>query len=42
MHLRKFAIVFVLYFGAVVIGLGSAWWALKKSPWLLARVTAGV
>jgi len=31
----------VLYAGAVAIGLGSAWWVLKKAPWMGNTVQAG-
>ena len=31
---KRIAIGGALYLGAVVLGLGSAWWVLKKAPWL--------
>ena len=30
-----------MYVGAVVFGLGSAWWVLKKAPWSVQQVTTG-
>jgi hypothetical protein len=38
---RKVAIGAVLYLGAVVLGLGSGWWVIKKAPWLSTTVTVG-
>lgn len=32
--LQRIAIGFLLYLSAVVLGVGSAWWVLKKSPHL--------
>jgi hypothetical protein len=31
----------VLYLGAVAIGLGSAWWVVKKAPWMGSTVQVG-
>jgi len=31
----------MLYLGAVAAGLGSAWWVLKKAPWLNPSVQVG-
>lgn len=30
-----------MYLGAVAVGLGSAWWVLKKAPWMQAHVIVG-
>ncbi|OYT93835.1 MAG: hypothetical protein CFE43_00360 [Burkholderiales bacterium PBB3] len=38
---RRWAIGLALYLGAVLLGLGSAWWVLKKAPWMNTSVTAG-
>lgn len=38
---RRLAIGFALYFCAVAIGLGSAWWVLKKSPWMNTTLQVG-
>ena len=38
---RRLAIGAALYFSAVLIGLGSAWWVLKKAPWLNPSVQVG-
>lgn len=40
-RLRRIAIGFALYLSAVAIGLGSAWWVLKKAPWLITTVKVG-
>lgn len=39
--LKRFAIGLALYLGAVALGLGSAWWVLKKAPWMNTSVTVG-
>lgn len=31
----------LLYLGAVLLGVGSAWWVLKYAPWINASVTVG-
>ena len=38
---RRMATGAALYLGAVVLGLGSAWWVLKKAPWLNPSVEVG-
>jgi len=38
---QRFLIGLALYFGAVALGLGSAWWVLKKAPWMQAQVSVG-
>ena len=38
---RRIATAALLYLGAVALGLGSAWWVLKKSPWLNPSVEVG-
>jgi hypothetical protein len=38
---QRIAIGFALYFGAVAVGLGSAWWVLKKSPWMSTSISVG-
>jgi hypothetical protein len=38
---KKFAIGLALYMSAVAVGLGSAWWVLKKAPWMSTAVTVG-
>ncbi|MBC7917126.1 MAG: DUF1214 domain-containing protein [Rhodoferax sp.] len=38
---RRIAIGFALYFSAVALGLGSAWWVLKKAPWMSTSVSVG-
>jgi hypothetical protein len=38
---RRWATGAALYLTAVVLGLGSAWWVLKKAPWLVTSVTVG-
>lgn len=38
---RRFAIGTALYFTAVLLGLGSAWWVLKKAPWVIQTVRVG-
>ena len=40
-RLRQFLVAAVLYLGAVVLGLGSAWWVLKKSSWMNTTVQSG-
>lgn len=41
MRLKNFAVGFALYLGAVAVGLGSAWWVLKKAPWINNSITVG-
>ncbi len=38
---KRIAVAALLYLGAVALGLGSAWWVLKKSPWLNPSVEVG-
>lgn len=38
---KRIAIALALYSGAVLVGLGSAWWVLKKSPWMNQSVKVG-
>ena len=38
---KRVAVAALLYLGAVALGLGSAWWVLKKSPWLNPSVEVG-
>jgi hypothetical protein len=38
---RRVAIGLALYCSAVAIGLGSAWWVLKKAPWMSKTVQVG-
>ena len=38
---KRIAIGALLYLSAVAVGLGSAWWVLKKSPWLNPSVKVG-
>ena len=38
---KRIAIGLVLYCSAVVLGLGSAWWVLKKAPWMNTTVQVG-
>jgi hypothetical protein len=38
---RRTALGVVLYLGAVLVGLGSAWWVLKKSPFFQQTVQVG-
>jgi hypothetical protein len=38
---RRTALGVVLYLGAVLVGLGSAWWVLKKSPFFQQAVQVG-
>lgn len=38
---RRVAIAAALYFSAVALGLGSAWWILKKAPWLNQTIQVG-
>jgi hypothetical protein len=40
-RLRRIAIGTALYFTAVMLGLGSAWWVLKKAPWMNQTVQVG-
>lgn len=40
-QLRRLAIGVSLYFCAVLVGLGSAWWVLKKAPWMSQTVQVG-
>lgn len=39
--LKRWAIGLGLYVGAVLLGLGSAWWVLKKAPWLNTTLQVG-
>lgn len=38
---KRIAIGLALYCGAVALGLGSAWWAVKKAPWSKPTVEVG-
>jgi hypothetical protein len=38
---RRWATGVALYLAAIALGLGSAWWVLKKAPWLVTSVTVG-
>jgi hypothetical protein len=38
---RRWATGLALYLVAVALGLGSAWWVLKKAPWLGTGITVG-
>lgn len=38
---RRIAIAAALYCSAVALGLGSAWWVLKKAPWLNRSLQVG-
>ena len=38
---QRFGIGLGLYAAAVALGLGSAWWALKKAPWMVQTVQVG-
>jgi hypothetical protein len=38
---KSLAIGVALYLGAVALGLGSAWWVLKKAPWMQSLVQVG-
>jgi hypothetical protein len=38
---KKFAIGLALYLSAVAVGLGSAWWMLKKAPWISTTINVG-
>lgn len=38
---RRTVLGVVLYLGAVLVGLGSAWWVLKKSPFFQQTVQVG-
>jgi hypothetical protein len=40
-RLRGIAANLALYAGAIAFGLGSAWWVLKKAPWMHNTVQAG-
>jgi hypothetical protein len=40
-RLKQFAIGLLLLAGAVAAGLGSAWWVLKKAPWMNHLVQVG-
>lgn len=41
LRVRRIATGGALYLGAVALGLGSAWWVLKKAPWLNPSVEVG-
>jgi hypothetical protein len=38
---QRFAVGLSLYAAAVALGLGSAWWVLKKAPWMVQTVQTG-
>ena len=38
---QRWVVGIALYSGAVLVGLGTAWWALKHSPWSNNTVTVG-
>ena len=38
---RRVAVAALLYLSAVALGLGSAWWVLKKAPWLNQTLQVG-
>lgn len=38
---QRIGIGFALYAAAVTLGLGSAWWVLKKAPWIVQTVQVG-
>lgn len=38
---KRIGIGFALYAAAVALGLGSAWWVLKKAPWMVQTVQVG-
>lgn len=38
---KRIAVGGVLYLCAVLVGLGSAWWVLKKAPWMSTTVNVG-
>ena len=38
---KRKAVGLALYLGAVAVGLGSAWWVIKKAPWLNTSITVG-
>jgi len=38
---KRIALGAGLYLGAVALGVGSAWWVLKKAPWLNPSVEVG-
>ncbi|MDT8991690.1 DUF1214 domain-containing protein [Curvibacter sp. APW13] len=40
-RVRRILVAMVLYCSAVVIGLGSAWWVMKKAPWLNKTLQVG-
>lgn len=40
-RLKRIAIGMALYLSAIALGLGSAWWVLKKAPWLVHSVKLG-
>jgi len=39
--MRRFLTITLVYLSAAVLGLGSAWWLLKKSKWSVQAVTVG-
>ena len=39
--MRRLAIGSALYLSAIALGLGSAWWVLKKGPWLNQTIQVG-
>lgn len=39
--LRRLAVCVGLYAVAIAVGLGSAWWVLKKAPWMNNSAQAG-
>lgn len=40
-RLQRMGVVLALYVGAAAVGLGSAWWLLKKAPWMANTVQVG-
>ena len=38
---RRLGVAVLLYLLAVSVGLGSAWWVLRKAPWAAHQVTVG-
>lgn len=40
-RLKRVGIGVALYFSAVALGLGSAWWVLKKAPWMQSQIQVG-
>jgi hypothetical protein len=40
-RMKRTAIALALYLGAAATGLGSAWWVLKKAPWMNTSVSVG-